>query len=195
MTWAFSGELGFIQHCLTLPAPFNLNNNLGGRQNRDPYYLVEEINVQHLPTFIYFIIIFLIFGCDGSSLLCVGFLQLQRAGAALHCSARASHCGGFSCCGARALGAWASVDAARGLSSCSTWAPRARGLQQLWRVGSVVVARGLRSCGSQAQQLWHTGLDAPQHVGSSQIRAGTRVPCIGRRILNHCATREAPAYI
>ena len=33
---------------------------------------------------------------------------------------------------------------------------------------------------------------APQHVGSSQTRARTRVPCIGRWILNHCATREAP---
>ena len=31
------------------------------------------------------------------------------------CGARASHCGGFSCCGARALGAWASVVVARGL--------------------------------------------------------------------------------
>ena len=27
-----------------------------------------------------------------------------RAGATLSCGARASHCGGFSCCGARALG-------------------------------------------------------------------------------------------
>ena len=33
---------------------------------------------------------------------------------------------------------------------------------------------------------------APRHVGSSQTRAQTRVPCIGRQILNHCATREAP---
>ena len=40
--------------------------------------------------------------------------------------------------------------------------------------------------------MWLTGLVAPQHVGSSQTRARTRVPCIGRRILNHCATREAP---
>ena len=40
--------------------------------------------------------------------------------------------------------------------------------------------------------MWHTGLVAPQHVGSSWTRARTRVPCIGRRILNHCATREAP---
>ena len=35
------------------------------------------------------------------------------------------------------------------------------------------------------------GLVAPWHVGSSWTRAQTHVPCIGRRILNHCATREA----
>ena len=39
--------------------------------------------------------------------------------------------------------------------------------------------------------MWLTGLVAPWHVGSSQTRARTRVPCIGRRILYHCATREA----
>ena len=38
------------------------------------------------------------------------------------------------------------------------------------------------------------GLVALQHVGSSWTRARTCVPCIGRRILNHCATREAPSY-
>ena len=35
------------------------------------------------------------------------------------------------------------------------------------------------------------GLVAPRHVGSSQTRTQTRVPRIGRWILNHCATREA----
>ena len=30
------------------------------------------------------------------------FLWLRRAGATLRCGARASHCGGFSCCGAQA---------------------------------------------------------------------------------------------
>ena len=35
------------------------------------------------------------------------------------------------------------------------------------------------------------GLVAPRHVGPSWTRARTCVPCIGRRILNHCATREA----
>ena len=53
---------------------------------------------------------------------------------------------------------------------------------------------GSRRTGSrvQAQQLWRTRLVAPQHVGSSRTRARTCVPCIGRHILNHCATREAP---
>ena len=37
------------------------------------------------------------------------------------------------------------------------------------------------------------GLVAPRHVGSSQTRDRTRVPCIGRRTLNHCATREGPS--
>ena len=62
-----------------------------------------------------------------------------------------------------------------GFSSCG---PRA---QQLWLVGSR----------AQAQQLWHTGPAAPRHVGSSRTRTRTHVHCIGRRILNHCATREA----
>ena len=57
--------------------------------------------------------------------------------------------------------------------------------------------RGLSCCGAQApdtqaQQLWCTGLVAPRHVGSSQTRARTRVPCTGRQTPNHCATREAP---
>ena len=39
--------------------------------------------------------------------------------------------------------------------------------------------------------MWRTGLAALQHVGSSRTRAQTRIPCIGRRILNHGATREA----
>ena len=56
--------------------------------------------------------------------------------------------------------------------------------------------RGLSCCGAQApdaqaQQLWLTGPVAPRYVGFSQTRARTRVPCISRQILNHCATREA----
>ena len=52
----------------------------------------------------------------------------------LRCGARASHCGGFSCCGAQALGTRASVVVAHGLSSC----------------GSRALERRLSSCGAQA---------------------------------------------
>ena len=62
-----------------------------------------------------------IFGCVGSSFLCIGYLWLQQAGASLHCRAQASHCGGF-CCAAQALGTQASVVAAHGLSSCGAQA-------------------------------------------------------------------------
>ena len=77
------------------------------------------------------------------------------------------------------------------------------GSLQLWQAGATLHRgvrasryRGLSCCGAQApdaqaQQLWLPGPAAPRHVGSSQTRARTRVPCIGRRILNHCATREA----
>ena len=99
------------------------------------------------------------------------FIYLFLAALGLRCCARAfssccawaSHCGGFSCCGERALGTRA---------------------QQLWLAGSRM----------QAQQLWRTGLVALRHVGSSRTRARTCVPCIGRWILNHCATREAPFF-
>ena len=52
----------------------------------------------------------------------------------------------------------------------------------------------LRCTGSRAQgqQLWPTGLVALQHVGSSRARAQNHVPCTGRQILSHCATREIP---
>ena len=76
-----------------------------------------------------------IFDCIGSLLLRMGFFQLRRAEATLHCGAWASHCGGFSSCGARAPGRQASVAVACGLSSC--------GLQAL--------ERRLSSCGTRAQ--------------------------------------------
>ena len=80
------------------------------------------------------------------------------------CGEQVSHCGGFSCCRAWTLG-------------------------QL--MGSVVVGPGLQSTGSV---VWHSGLDAPQHVGSS-ARDQTHISCIGRQILYHWATREAPQLI
>ena len=73
----------------------------------------------------------------------------------------------------------------------------------MWQAGATLHrgapashCHGLSCCGAQApdaqaQLLWLMGLVAPRHVGSSQTRARTRVPCISRQILNHCATREA----
>ena len=66
-----------------------------------------------------------------------------------------------------------------------------RWLLLLQSTGSRLV--GFSSCSTWAQWLWRTGLVALRHVGSSWTRARTRVPFIGRQILNHCATREAPA--
>ena len=51
-----------------------------------------------------------------------GLSLVVASGATLRCGARASHCGGFSCCGARALGARASVVVAHRLSSCDSQA-------------------------------------------------------------------------
>ena len=55
-----------------------------------------------LEFFFFNLINLFIFGCVGSSFLCEGFLQLQRAGDTLHRGVRASHCRGLSCCGAQA---------------------------------------------------------------------------------------------
>ena len=63
-----------------------------------------------------------IFDCAGSSLLHGLFSSCSEWRLLSSCSARASHCSGFSC-GARAVGAQASVFVARGLSC-----PAARGI-------------------------------------------------------------------
>ena len=136
----------------------------------------KSLDYNFLLFFFLFIYIFMflfiyvfIFGCVGSSLLRSGPLQLRRAGASPRCSAWLSRCSGLSRCGARAPGAWASAFVAHRL-------------QRLWFAGSR----------PQAQQLWRLGLVAPRQVGSSWIRDRSRVPCIGRWTLSHCATREVP---
>ena len=79
---------------------------------------------------------------------------------------------------------------ARAFSSCGKWGLLFIAVRRPLTVRASLVAehrlqtRRLSSCGSRAQA-------APRHVGSSQTRARTRVPCIGRQTLNHCATREA----
>ena len=82
----------------------------------------------------------------------------------------------------------------RAFSSCGKWGPLFIAVRGPLTIAASLVAehrlqtRKLSNCGS-----W--GPAAPWHVGSSQTRARTRVPCIGRQILNHCATREAPFFI
>ena len=93
--------------------------------------------VKFIPVYLYIYIYFFfkklinlfIFDCVGSLLLSTGFLWLRQVGATLCCGAQASHCSGFSCCGAWALGARASVIVALEFQS----------------VGSVIVVHGL-SC-------------------------------------------------
>ena len=64
-------------------------------------------------------------------------LRLRRVGATLRCGARASHYGGFSCCGVWGPGVWASIVVAYGLSSC----------------GSQALEHRLSTCGSWAYLL------------------------------------------
>ena len=85
-------------------------------------------------------------------------------------------CAGFSLWWLPLL--WSRGSRCVGFSSCSTQA------QQLQHT----------DCRAQAQQLWCMGLVALWHEGSSRTRDRTRVPCIGRWILNHCATREVPFF-
>ena len=80
---------------------------------------------------------------------------------------------------------------ARAFSSCGERGPlfiTVRGPRTI--TASLVAEHRLQT--RRVSILWLTGLVALRHVGSSQTRARTRVPCIGRQILNHCATREAP---
>ena len=107
---------------------------------------------------------------------------MWRAGATLRCSAWASHCSGFSCCGAQALGIRASAVAARGLSIC----------------GSRALEHRLSSCGSWAWLLRDTwdlpgpGLEAvsPALAGGFLTTAppgkSQKSPSLKRREFTHC---------
>ena len=59
------------------------------------------------------------------------------------CGARASHCAGFSCCRAQALGARASVVVAYGLISCGSQASLLRSMSDLPRLGIKPVSPAL----------------------------------------------------
>ena len=119
--------------------------------------------------FIYFnncMDVFILGHTGSSSAAPAGFSLAAASQAPPHCSARALHWGGFSGCGAWALG----------LMGFRSYAKRAL---KLWVLGSR----------AQAQWLWR--LVARRYVGFSQSGARTHVSCIGRWNLYHWATGEA----
>ena len=59
--------------------------------------------VDHILSILLTVFLFIFYGA-GPSLLPTDFLELQQVGATFCCGGQASHCGGFSCCGAQALG-------------------------------------------------------------------------------------------
>ena len=73
------------------------------------------------------------------------------------------------------------VAASGGYSSLRCAGFSLRWLLLLWSTGSRLM--GFSSCGTQAQQLWCTGLVAPWRVGSFQTRAQTHVPSLAGRFL------------
>ena len=83
---------------------------------------------------------------------------------------------------------------ARAFSSCGNWGPLFIALRGPLTIAASLVAEH-RLQMLRLSNLWLTGLVTPWHVGSSQTRARTHVPCISRQILNHWATREAPENV
>ena len=82
---------------------------------------------------------------------------------------------------------------ARAFPSCGKWGPLLIVVRGPLAIAASPVAehrlqtRRLSSCGSRAQlvrSMWD-----PPRPGLE-----TRVPCISRQTLNHCATREAPLF-
>ena len=121
--------------------------------------IINFLSIFKMPLFIYWFLTELgLCYCAGFSLLVVGRAPLCGG-------VGVSHWGGFSCCGAWALG---------DLQAQWLQFPRSR---------------------AQVQHLWHMGLVAPWHVGSSWIRDQTHFSCFGRQILHYWATREVHCFV
>ena len=128
-------------------------------------YSKPEVLVWHhlflLLIFLLFLILkiiwFFMFGCIRSPLRCVGSSPVVASGDHSSLSCWVSHCGGFSGCGAQALGAWASVLAALGLSRCGACTLELVGFSscdgQVSGCGLQVLERRLGSCGAVAYLL------------------------------------------
>ena len=77
--------------------------------------VAREMLANHIPFLKNKFILFIYFWLCWVFVAARGLSLVAASGATLCCGARASHCGGFSCCGARALGTRASVVVAHGL--------------------------------------------------------------------------------
>ena len=86
----------------------------------------------------------------------------------------------FGCAGSLLLRLDFSLWRVKAPLCCGAWASH-RGVL-------LVQSTGPRTCG--LQQLPRESLVVPRHLGSSQTRDQTRLPCIGRRILIHCNIKE-----
>ena len=117
--------MGHSAHCFIIFLPKQTNERL--------HMALRLFGSSSLPGFFCFC------GCARSSLLCWLSSSFSDQGLPSSCSAWASHCGGFSHCGAQALG-WA------GFSSYGTWT------QYLQLLGSRAQARWLWRAGLVAQR-------------------------------------------
>ena len=131
----FLVSIHFFDYMLTFLILLNITANF--RQSQS-YFLKNLFCFQ----FIYFCLCWVFIAVHGLSLVAAGrdYSSLQCAGFSLQW---------LSCCGAGALGVWASVVVARGLSSCGTRALECR----LSSCGSWAVEHRLSSCGARAQLL------------------------------------------
>ena len=116
--------------------------------------------IGHGPHFYYISFVF-IFGCPGSALLLVGFLQLWRAGATLWL------CVGFAL---KWLLLWGTGSGARGLSGCSSRAPE-HGHSSCCSRAWLPLARGILPDQGLNPCLLHSQADSSplSHLGSTRF--------------------------
>ena len=113
-----ASDLYGLLHYVCFKKFFNIHNS---KMQMSPRVLEKRL---WTCTFINFTYLFIFWLCW--IFVAARSLSLRRVGATLRRGTRASHCGGFSCCGAQALGVRAPVVAAWGLSSCGSRAPEHR---------------------------------------------------------------------
>ena len=128
---------GTVPSTLQMLIHLNLITTLSGKYRSNPPYSV----------LFFFFLIYFIYGCVGSSLLCEGSLQLWQAGATPHRGARASRY--------------------RGLSRRGAQAPDAQA-QQLWPTGPAA-PRHVGSSQTRARtRVPRTGRRTPNHCATRE---------------------------